>query len=83
DDTWTPPTPPNLTQIQEIARQQQATLVEYAVLPNGRILIWVIQPDGTIYDTESDIEALDDTAALFAGLGQNARGGARFKNSWF
>ncbi|MEN8443724.1 MAG: CHAT domain-containing tetratricopeptide repeat protein, partial [Cyanobacteria bacterium J06555_13] len=79
DAAWTPPAPPTLEQIQAIAIQQQATLVEYAVLPNGRILIWVIQPDGTIHATESDAQALDDsledTVALFADLGQNGRGG--------
>ena len=79
DAAWTPPAPPSLEQIQAIAIQQQATLVEYAVLPNGRILIWVVQPDGTIHSTESDAAALDDslegTVGWFAGLGQNGRGG--------
>ena len=74
------PIPLNLEQIQTIAIQQQATLVEYSVLPSGRILIWVIQPDGTIYSTESDAAALDeslvDSTSQFATLGQNgSRGG--------
>ncbi|MFG6094039.1 CHAT domain-containing protein [Leptothoe sp. ISB3NOV94-8A] len=73
-------TPPNLERIQAIAAEQNATLVKYSVLPFGRLLIWVIQPDGTIYSTESDAAALDDslmdTTGQFATLGQNgSRGG--------
>ena len=78
-ETFEPPAPLTLELIQSIAVQQQATLVEYSVLPSGRILIWVIQPDGTIYSTESDAAALDDslidTTGLFASLGHNSRGG--------
>ncbi|NEQ29857.1 MAG: CHAT domain-containing protein, partial [Leptolyngbya sp. SIO4C5] len=73
------PSPPNLERIQAIATTQNATLVEYSVLPSGRILIWVIQPNGTLYWSESDAAALDESlieaAGVFAGLGQNGRGG--------
>ena len=41
-----PPTP-NLAEIQQIAQQQNATLVEYSVTPN-EIYIWVIPPQGKI-----------------------------------
>ena len=68
-----PPIPLNLGQIQSIAVQQNATLVEYSVLSSGRILIWVIQPDGTIHATETDAAALDDalveSTRQFATLG--------------
>ena len=52
--------------------------MEYSVLPSGRILIWVIQPNGPNHSTERDAAALDDslveTADMFATLGQNGRG---------
>ena len=38
---------PNLSRIQQIARAQKATLVEYSTL-DDRILIWVIKPTGKI-----------------------------------
>jgi tetratricopeptide (TPR) repeat protein len=73
------PAPPDLAAIQAIAAQQAATLVSYAVLPSGRIFIWVVQPDGTLHFAESDDAALDDslvdTAAVLAGLGDDAQGG--------
>ncbi|NEQ32383.1 MAG: CHAT domain-containing protein, partial [Leptolyngbya sp. SIO4C5] len=73
------PSPPDLNRIQAVAAAQNATLVEYSVLPSGRILIWVIQPNGTLYSAESDAAALDESlieaANVFAGLGQNGRGG--------
>ncbi|MEM9215430.1 MAG: tetratricopeptide repeat protein [Cyanobacteria bacterium P01_F01_bin.150] len=78
-DKFTYPTPPNLEQIQTIATQQNATLVEYSVLSSGRILIWIIQPNGTIYSTENDAAALDDSllgpAGVLASLSPNGRGG--------
>jgi CHAT domain-containing protein len=39
---------PNLSQIQTIAQQQNATLVEYSILPDDQLYIWVITPDGKI-----------------------------------
>ncbi|MFG6094033.1 CHAT domain-containing protein [Leptothoe sp. ISB3NOV94-8A] len=77
-EAFEPSTPLNLESLQSIAVQQQATLVEYSVLPSGRILIWLIQPDGTIHSTESDAAADDslvDITGQFATLGHNSRGG--------
>ncbi len=53
--------PPNLERIQAIAAAQNATLVEYSVLPSGRLLIWVVQPDGSLQSAESTAAALDDS----------------------
>lgn len=78
-EAFEPPIPLNLEQIQDIAVQQKAILVEYSDLSSGRILIWVIQPDGTIHSTEGAAAALDDslgdTTGQFATLGHNSRGG--------
>ena len=44
----TPPAP-TFVEIQQIARHQQATIVEYTYLQNQELLyIWVIQPDGQL-----------------------------------
>ncbi|MEC4887929.1 MAG: CHAT domain-containing protein, partial [Scytonema sp. PMC 1070.18] len=42
-----PPTP-NLTEIQLIAQQQNATLVEYSIVSDNQLYIWVIPPQGKI-----------------------------------
>jgi len=42
------PQPPKLQEIQNIAQQQNATLVEYSVIFNRELYIWVIPPDGEI-----------------------------------
>ncbi|MDJ0694235.1 CHAT domain-containing tetratricopeptide repeat protein [Mastigocoleus sp. MO_188.B34] len=41
------PPAPNLAQIQQVARKQNATLVEYSVTPD-EIYVWVIPPQGKI-----------------------------------
>ncbi|MGF1521258.1 MAG: CHAT domain-containing protein [Leptolyngbyaceae cyanobacterium] len=40
--------PPPVSQIQQIAREQKATLVEYSLV-QGEIYIWVVQPTGAIH----------------------------------
>ncbi|NEQ64389.1 MAG: CHAT domain-containing protein, partial [Symploca sp. SIO2D2] len=42
------PQPPNLQEIQNIAQEQNATLVEYSVINNNELYIWVIPPHGEI-----------------------------------
>jgi len=42
------PKHPNLQEIKKIAQEQNATLVEYSVIPNGELYIWIIPPDGEI-----------------------------------
>lgn len=41
-------TPPNITEIQNIAKQQNATLVEYTLISENELYIWVIKPTGEI-----------------------------------
>lgn len=60
--------PPNLKQIQQIARQQRATLVEYSIIPEtdgpqgakveqeARLFIWVVQPTGEIQFRQIDLQ---------------------------
>lgn len=46
--TEIPIAPPDLQQIWQIAKQQNATLVQYSVMWDQALFIWVIQPNGTI-----------------------------------
>lgn len=63
---------PTIAQIQQIAREQNATLVEYAILPNDEfkfrgkqrapaagLLIWVVQPTGKIIFRQVDLQSLN------------------------
>ncbi|NJR75688.1 MAG: tetratricopeptide repeat protein [Scytonema sp. CRU_2_7] len=47
--------PPNIEQIQQIAKQQNATLVEYSIAGND-LYIWVIKPTGKITFHKVDIK---------------------------
>ena len=47
-DTPPPLEYPSLKEIQQIAQQQNATLVEYSIVYNQQIYIWVIPPTGEI-----------------------------------
>ena len=43
--------PPNFRQIQQIAKDQNATLVQYSVLPTAKssvVVIWIIKPNGEL-----------------------------------
>jgi len=51
--------PPTLEEIRAIAQTQNAALVQYSLLENDRIAIWVIQPDGQIDFRETSLNALD------------------------
>lgn len=65
---------PNIEAIRQIAQQQKATLVSYTVLWNGEVLIWVIQPDGTLTTRRSTGASAEDIE-LFQTL-NNGRGQA-------
>jgi CHAT domain-containing protein/Flp pilus assembly protein TadD len=56
-ESYQAPSPLTFSQIQEIARRQQATLVEYSYVNQNQILyIWVIQPDGRLSFRTMDVE---------------------------
>lgn len=63
--------PPTIQQIQQIAKTQKATLVEYAIIPDddfkfqgklrgpsGKLFIWVVQPTGQVAFREVDLKNL-------------------------
>jgi CHAT domain-containing protein/Flp pilus assembly protein TadD len=76
------PKAPNLSKIQQIAKSQNATLVEYSLIDNT-IYIWVIQPNGSITFQQSNlppntnIKDLVDTSRNNIGV----RGRSRSSNS--
>jgi len=51
--------PPNIQQIKQIAKEQNATLVEYSIIRNEALYIWVIKPTGEITFRSVDIKSLD------------------------
>ncbi|MBE9066302.1 CHAT domain-containing protein [Leptolyngbya cf. ectocarpi LEGE 11479] len=72
------PTPPNLQQIQQIAKTQNATLVEYSIIPKddvihqgkergnaGELYIWVVTPAG---DFSFYRQPLDDAGIVLENL---------------
>jgi CHAT domain-containing protein len=77
--------PPNIQQIQQIAKEQNATLVEYSTIGNEDLYIWVIKPTGEITFRSVDLESLninlgkatEDTRVLAAlGRGLNEQDSA-------
>lgn len=70
------PTAPTFAQIQAIARQRNATLVEYSLLPKpgqrADILIWVVQPNGALtfrqVETEKPLTELVQVARESIGV---------------
>ena len=51
--------PPNIQQIQQIAKEQNATLVQYSIIRNEALYIWVIKPTGEITFRSVDLKSLD------------------------
>jgi tetratricopeptide (TPR) repeat protein len=49
--------PPNLQQIRQIAKAQNATLVQYSTIGSQRLYLWVIQPTGEIAFRQVDLQA--------------------------
>ncbi|MGB7057337.1 MAG: CHAT domain-containing tetratricopeptide repeat protein, partial [Geitlerinemataceae cyanobacterium] len=58
-EEFVPPAPPTLADIQQVAREQNATLVEYAVLDDETLYIWVISPDGNIAFRQQSLTDID------------------------
>ncbi len=52
-------TPPNINQIKQIAKQHHATLVEYSIILNEYLYIWVVKPTGEIGFREVNLQSLN------------------------
>jgi len=57
--------PPSIAEIKQIAKAQNATLVQYSLIPNTALYIWVIQPSGKIDFRSIDLKDLDSFLADF------------------
>ncbi len=57
---------PNLDQIRSIAKTQNATLVEYSIIDQKQIYIWVIKPNGSITFKTSELKNSVAIAELVA-----------------
>ena len=57
---------PNLDQIRSIAKTQNATLVEYSIIDQKQIYIWVIKPNGSIIFKTSELKESVAIAQLVA-----------------
>jgi CHAT domain-containing protein/tetratricopeptide (TPR) repeat protein len=69
----------NLADIQRVAREQNATLVQYSVISDEFLYIWVIQPTGEIAFQQVDLATLDRSirelvATSRAAIGVRGRG---------
>ncbi|MBD2361339.1 CHAT domain-containing protein [Anabaena minutissima FACHB-250] len=47
---------PTITQIQEVAKQEQATIVRYSLIEDNEIYVWVIQPSGKVTFRKIDLK---------------------------
>ena len=78
DTTVNQITPPDLDEIRQIAQDQAATLIEYAVINTGldttMLYIWVVQPDGTIQFEAVDLDQLEIPLQTLVELSRAAVG---------
>ena len=51
-------TPPTIEQIKQIAKTQNATLVQYSIIPEQSLYIWVISPNGKVTFRSFDLKSL-------------------------
>ncbi len=66
--------PPSLEEITQIAKQHNATLVQYSIIPKQSLYIWVIQPTGKIDFRSVDLKTwLQKQNISLAGLVTNTR----------
>ncbi len=66
DRATTALTPPNLADIRTIARQQNATLVEYSQINAETLYIWVVKPNGDITFRTARLNAQQPIRQLIA-----------------
>ncbi len=65
-DTQATIPPPTIKQIQQIAQTQKATLVEYSIISDKELFIWVVQPTGKISFRRVDLKFLGTSLQDFA-----------------
>nr|WP_290226756.1 CHAT domain-containing tetratricopeptide repeat protein [Trichocoleus desertorum] len=74
---------PTITQIKQIAKQQESTLVQYSIIDDKTLYIWVIQPNGNIthrkvaLPQQLSLSALVETSR--EAIGVRGRGNFKFE----
>nr|WP_275973889.1 CHAT domain-containing tetratricopeptide repeat protein [Argonema galeatum] len=53
--------PPTIEQIKQIAKQQNATIIEYSIIDKSELYIWVIQPTGKVEFQRVDLKFMRAT----------------------
>lgn len=71
---------PTIKQIQQIAKTQKATLVEYSIISDRELFIWVVQPTGKISFRRVDLTSMEASLHNFVFtsrrlIGAGGRGG--------
>jgi len=72
--------PPNIQQIQQIAKEHNATIVQYSVFKNQGLYVWIIQPTGKVVFKGVDLKPLktslkDLVTSSRESIGSRGRGG--------
>ncbi|WP_048324497.1 CHAT domain-containing protein, partial [Crocosphaera watsonii] len=67
-------TPPKISELKQIASQQKATLVEYSVINNQLIYVWVIPPSGEITFKQINLTSLDTPIAELVKITRDSIG---------
>ena len=69
--------PPTIAQIRQIAKQQKATLIEYSIIPDEGLYVWVVQPSGQVKFRRIDIKSqptiypVSSLANVVANIGES------------
>ena len=66
--------PPTTKKIQQIAQAQQATLVEYSIISDKELFIWVIQPNGKIAFRRVDLQSIRTSLQNFVNISRQSIG---------
>ena len=77
-EAFVPPAPPTLAFIQQVARTQNATLVEYSIVSlrdlSKTLYIWVVQPNGDIAFRQVNLDGLNISLAELVTESRHALG---------
>ena len=77
-EAFVPPAPPTLADIQQVARTQNATLVEYSIVSlrdlSKTLYIWVVQPNGDIAFRQVNLDGLNISLAELVTESRHALG---------
>lgn len=70
---------PSIQKIQQIAKTQKATLVEYSIISDKELYIWVVKPTGEVAFRQVDLQSLNTSLQDFVSttrlsIGVRARG---------